>query len=185
MSSFNFKFQVSILSFNFKFQFQVSISKFNIKFQVQVLISNFDFKFQFHVSVSCFSFKFKFQVSIKIRFMIKFLFKLNFFGFVEAPVGVFSFSMTFLLLMYSMHPRYQLIKMFWGDLTFLCSVCLLQEHGMMLKCCQKLYDDYGFMVFDRNNSQTNLTSISQNSLISFYSKSQLFWHIMALKQKFV
>ena len=94
MSSFNFKFQVSILSFNFKFQFQVSISKFNIKFQVQVLISNFNFKFQFHVSVSCFSFKFKFQVSIKIRFMFKFLFKLKFLGFVEAPVGVFPSILT-------------------------------------------------------------------------------------------
>ena len=95
MSSFNFKFQVSILSFNFKFQFQVSISKFNIKFQVQVLISNFNFKFQFHVSVSCFSFKFKFQVSIKIRFMFKFLFKLKFLGFVEAPVGVFLLLLIF------------------------------------------------------------------------------------------
>ena len=77
-------------------QFQVSLSSFNFMFQSQVLVSSFNFELEFQVSVSCF----KFQVLIQIRFMFKFLFKLKFLGFVEAPVGVFFW---FLYCIYNIH----------------------------------------------------------------------------------
>ena len=83
---------MSISSVHFKFQFQVLISNFNFKFKIRFSISSFNYMFQFHVSVSCFSFIFQFQVSIQISFMFKFLLKLKFLGFVEAPVCVYFFS---------------------------------------------------------------------------------------------